>query len=230
MTTAAILAASALSASFFALFSLTRCSINLGILDRPIAVGIIWGLCSGDMPFGLAIAIFYELFWIDLFPVGTYIPPNPLFPMCFVAALAHAFTLTTPAEILIPALLTLPLAAFGAWLEERHRTWRIAGYSELLRQYRKGSPLDATAQTACAISILQLFIATFVVLFMLTLLGLAAYSLIRQRHGNLLLFPDAGWHTLWLIGALGGLLSLRTRHSLIIFIILMFLLTGYSLL
>ena len=227
-STISILSASVLPAFFFTLFSLARFSINLGVLDRPIAAGILWGVCTGDMAFGLAIAIFYELFWVDLFPIGTYVPPNPLFPMCCIATLAHAATVTTPVEILIPVLLTLPFAAFGAWLEERHRTWRIAGYSELLRQYRKGCPLNATTQNACAISILQLFIVTFVSLFVLSALVLTAYSLICQWYGNVLLFSKATWPLLWCIGALGGVLSLRTKHSHIIFTILTILVAGYS--
>lgn len=45
-------------------------------LSRPIVAGAIIGLVLGELRSGLLIGALVELFWVDQFQIGAYIPPN----------------------------------------------------------------------------------------------------------------------------------------------------------
>ena len=66
----------------------------------------------------LPLAVFFELFWLDLFPVGSYIPPFPAFPFLVILSVGAMFP-AMPMPVLLTLLLaTLPLAHAGAGIEK----------------------------------------------------------------------------------------------------------------
>lgn len=170
------------------------------------------------MTIALPLAVFYELFWLDLFPAGTYLPPNGLFPMLTVVTLAGTLPSPDISTLFLPVILTLPLGFLGAYLEKRHREWQVAGYNRLLRAFRSGRDLEGPAGHAVAVSLLQLFTLNFVAfLCTATVLTAASDRFIAWR-GLPLTFTHATWPLLWVIGCVGGVMALRIRRSYVIFV------------
>ena len=175
-----------------------------------------WGLWAGSFSPALPVAIFYELFWLDLLAVGTYVPPNALFPLVAVLALAQNTGVSDPWPVTVLVLLSLPLAQLGSWVEKRHRLWQIGGYNRLLGHYRAGRSLEFVSSWALALSLLQVFAANFVVFFA----ALWGCGLVFATLAPLLpvtKVPFFTWAPLWGLGAVGGILALRTKRSFTVF-------------
>lgn len=202
---------------FFALLSLARFGISIGFIDRPIFAGFLWGLISGDMTLALSLAVFYELFWLDLFHAGTYIPPNPLFPMLCILALAPLLHAGDAAAFYLPVILTLPLGFFGAFWEKKHREWQTGGYNRLLSGYGTSNDLGKAAAISIGVSLTELFLINLVVFTVTAGLLYFLMDAIVQWQGNPLRFSHATWPLLWIVGGVGGVMALRTRRSLIVF-------------
>ncbi len=154
---------------------MARYGVNLGFVERPLFAGVLWGAVTGDMPTAVSLAVFYELFWLDLFPAGTYMPPNSLFPMLTI--LAYAGTLDDPAitYLFLPIILTLPLAFLGACVEKRQREWQVGSYNRVIKKLRTNGDMRKTAGLSVAASLFQLFAFNFIIFsFTTTLVLLAA--------------------------------------------------------
>lgn len=210
--------ARSVSRFFFALLSLARFSISLGFIDRPLCAGFLWGLITGDMATTLCLAIFYEFFWLDLFPAGTYIPPNALFPMFCILSLAETLPDMSVAALFLPVILSLPLAFFGAHLEKRRREWQVAGYNRVIRRFRTGADIEGAAGLAVWGSLFQLFTLNFVAFFCVTWLVLFAFGSMAAWQAPPLTFPHASWPLLWTFGAVGGVIALRIKRSYAVFV------------
>lgn len=169
------------------------------------------------MALALSLAVFYELFWLDLFPAGTYLPPNPLFPMFCTLALAPELNPKDATTFFPPVMLGLPLGFFGSFLEKKHREWQSGGYNRLLLRFRAGGDLGETAAFFAGISLLELFVLNFGALFCITWLALLLMDAVIQWQGAPLVFPHASWPLLWAVGGVGGLLALRTMRSRAVF-------------
>ena len=202
---------------FFALLSLGRYGVNLGFIERPLFAGLIWGAASGDMALAVSLAIFYELFWLDLFPAGTYMPPNALFPMICVLTLSLALPAPDITGLFLLVIMTLPLASLGSYLEKRQRDWQVAGYNKLILTFRAGGNLEAAAGRSIYASLALLFTLNSGVFFAVTTLAAFAVSLLASWQTSPLICASASWPLLWSIGAVGGLLSLRIRRNYIVF-------------
>ena len=196
--------------------SLARFAVNIGFLERPIVAGLLWGAATGDFATALPLALFYELFWLDLFPVGTYLPPNALFPLFTVLAIASTMHQPDAATLFLPILFTLPLGFFGAYVEKIHRLWQVFGYERLLRGFRSGSELGMVAGNAVALSILQFFLLNGIVFFAVAALCIAADTSIRPL--SPLAEHNVTWPFIWIFGIAGGILSLRIRRGYIVFL------------
>lgn len=204
-------------AFFFAILSLARFCINLGFVERPLFVGFIWGLVSGDIKTAVSLAIFYELFWLDLFPAGTYIPPNALFPMLSMAALAGFWGDTDITVLFVPIILTLPLASLGASLERRHRELQASGYERLLQHFQTGRSLEDAARLSIGASLAQIFCLNFSTFFCATSLILFIAGWIAPISEPPFFFTQASWPLLWAFGGIGSVLALRIRRGFIAF-------------
>ena len=194
-----------------------RYGVNLGFIERPLFAGVAWGLLAGDMPTAVSLAVFYELFWLDLFPAGTYVPPNPLFPL--LATLTLAGTTTNPgiATLFLPVIITLPLAFLGSRVERLQRELQVAGYNRITRSMRMGTDVGKAASRSVTGSLIQLFVLNFLVFFLATGCILYCYHWIAAVRGGLPAFPHASWPLLWIFGTLGGLLGLRIRRNFLVF-------------
>ncbi len=197
---------------------MTRFCVNLGFFDRPIAIGFIWGAITGDLTVPLALAVFYELFWLDLFSAGTYVPPNALFPMLVVLTLAGAQTAPDPATLIGPVMLTLPLAHLGSYLEGRHRGWQTAAYNRVLQRHLDAASPEGAAAWSVGLSLLQLFSLNFCAFFTVASLCLLGADILMVWQKAPPAIAGMTWPLLWTIGAAGGLLALRVRRAYAAFV------------
>lgn len=68
---------------------IARSFCNIGLLERPITLGFLWALFTGQWMPAIHLAIFFELFWLDKFFIGSYIPPFAGFPLMLLLPLAY---------------------------------------------------------------------------------------------------------------------------------------------
>ncbi len=151
------------------------------------------------------------MFWLDLIPAGTYIPPNTAASNLACLTLMHAFGLATPSEAVFPILLCLPLGWIGARLEDFLRARQNAAYDALQAWARGDRPVrlgriivEGMAQNGVA-HFLFFFAA---VLALISLVGLLrTWGLLQPPQG---LFT---WGHLWVAASFGGILSLRSLRA-----------------
>ena len=206
----------ALVASLFGLVCILRFSFYLGILERPISVAAIWGLCTGDWSLALPLGIFFELFWMDLLGAGTYIPPNANLPLLLCLFTQYILPLPGTNIPLILIILTLPTALLATRLEQWHRKRQINVHNRFVEDGKMEKPITFTviARSLLELWLLQaaLFAGLAITLFWL---GSATITLSGTASGRILSSPNLTWPTLWLVAALGGILSLRTRRAVL---------------
>ena len=146
---------------FFALLTLARFSINIGFVERPLAVGFIWSLWTGDLSTGLALGVFFELFGLDYLAAGSYLPPNPLFPLLVSLLWVGQTAINEPSYVAAFAVWSCPLAYLGAYMEQQQRRWQSRGYTELLEARHSVAGLEKVAERRILLAMGQLFAASF---------------------------------------------------------------------
>ncbi len=201
-----------LAGVFFALFSSFRFALNLIILERPLAVGFIWGAVFGDMGLALSVALFFELFWLDLIPAGAYIPPNSVAPTLASLSLVQSLGLNSPAGALFAIFLCAPLARLFSRVEGFQRE-----YEDKVFDRFRASVGDAGAVMAPGTLIFRSIMDMTVINAIVFCLVLAVLAVLASYLAPRLLplaagYPVSWWH-IWLLGSLGAVFSLRYRPA-----------------
>ncbi len=197
----------------FVVFSQLRFACNLGILERPLALGLVWGLLTGDVTLALSVALCFELFWLDLIPAGTFVTPNAAASTLAALALTHFFGFRTAPEAVFVILFCLPLGWIGARLEQLQRGWQNASYNRLLNGIRASHPVEYAPSRLILGSMVQMAVVNFV-FFCAALLALISFFGLLTSHAPHSLPEDfMAWGHLWLAASLGGLLALRTVRA-----------------
>jgi PTS system mannose-specific IIC component len=195
---------------------LSRFAVNIGFLDRPITLGLIFGLVSGDIETALGISVFFELLWLDFFPAGTYIPPNRALATCLCLALSHMLGLTLPGHVLLLLLLALPAALIGAKLEAWQRVWQNTSYNMSL-YWVKNDVQSFGPGALIRRGLLQLFLLQTGAFF---LIGLACLLIVQEVMVYWpLTLTGLHWGHLWAAALIGGILSLRIKAAYGVFLI-----------
>ena len=211
---------------FFVLFSLGRFGVNFGFLDRPLVIGMLWAGMTGQWEIALPMAIFFELFFLDLFPIGTYIPPHGPFALLSSLALVNIFELVQPPVIFLAMLLCIPTAFLGSRLEHIQRQRQNGVYTRMLQSTRgEGDPAGITKETAGAALAQAAVINVAAFLMVMVLLVPFTDWLLQHVLGRALMLPIT-WPAIWMLGTVGVLLSLRSRRITIIFLVAVFLVGG----
>lgn len=191
---------------------------NISFIERPLFLGLIWWLVSGHFAPALPLAIFFELFWIDLIPVGSYIPPMPSFPYLLLVSLAALFGWTDAQSIAFPLLISLPLAHLPPFLEARQRDVQQAAYSALLAQVRKGDGgMAVLPGRLVSLSAVQILLSALA-LFILVWFALYQFFSLQIIQDIFVIRLSVNWSVLYAIAALGSLLALRIKPAYVIFI------------
>lgn len=198
---------------FFALFSLFRTSFSIGLLERPLVLGALWGAATGDFSSSMGIAVFYELFWLDNIPAGTYIPPHLIASTLGACALVTTFEFTQAQQIVIVLLACLPLARLGVMLETSLRKYHNRAYHKLLNWARRGVQNDPLPKKIVYSSLLRTFFVSFLFFWSSVLILYYVLRAIFHKWGPLIAAVDIQWSYLWIAASLGGLLALRLRKA-----------------
>ncbi len=195
---------------FFALFSLFRFSLSLGLIERPLVVGLLWGLFMGGMEESLHVAIFYELLWLDFIPVGTFIPPHMTAATITALALCSFFGLDSLPLSCLALVAGLPMAWLGARLERSMRDRLNRSYGGVLQWVRK--PVDTAVPGRLLLGTLASKILVNWIFFLVGAGGLALLTgFVLQHYGPTLASLKIEWSQLLIAASVGGMLALRLR-------------------
>jgi len=186
--------------------------INLPLLDRPLTVGFVWGLITGDWASSLGVCLFFELLWLDIFPAGTIIPPHSLAPALASLCVLYLSGLQQPALAAVVMLAALPFARVFSMLERYHRQYENHASERLDAWTRRGSGVPGPASLTRR-SILVMLPLNMVA-FALALSGLLVFThLMLPRLLPLLGAVPLKWPHLWVVASIGAVLSLRHRPA-----------------
>ena len=201
---------------FFFVLALTGRSVcNCGFVERPIVLGAGWWLVTGEPEPALPLAVFFELFWLDLFPIGSYVPPMAAFPFLLLMALSGIMGWIDPVTLAFPLAVSLPLAYAIPVLEQALRDMQKSASSLLYEASSGDFPLGGLPGRLVCQSAL-LYLAVGMAAFAGVYAGVrAAFTLAPVQ--SFLIPLDVDWPVLYIIAAIGGLLSLRIRRSFIVF-------------
>lgn len=177
--------------------------------------GLIWGLVAGDVELAVSIGLVFELFWLDLIPAGTFLPPNMAASNMAAQALVSLFGLHTAGEAVFPIILSMPLGFFGARLEKFRRRIQNADYNKLLIWTKKSyaavyDPGRLIIRSMARSLILDL--AFFCVSF--SILAVLMWFIISK--GWLSAGPVITFGHIWIAAGLGGVLALRAPKAYIL--------------
>jgi len=167
----------------------------------------------GDLELALRVSVIFELFWLDLIPAGTYIPPNTAASNLACLTLMHAFGLATPAEAVFPILLCLPLGWIGARLEDVLRVRQNAAYDSLQAWALGDASRPVHLGRIILEGMVQSGVAHFLFFFAAVLSLISLVGVLRSW--DLLQPPPGlfGWGHLWVAASFGGILSLRSLRA-----------------
>lgn len=180
-----------------------------------MVIGLFWAASFGDPGTTLRLCLFYELFWLDGIPAGTHIPPNAAGATLAGLSLMHVFGLSSPAEALLVGSSTAVLARLFAALEGVGRAVENIMLSRYLVAVKRGRlsfrPGRLIRRAACNMVLVN------GTAFCVCLFGLITlYSVLLPRVWPYLSTARATWSQLWLLGSLGGILSLRYRPAYVV--------------
>lgn len=184
----------------------------MGFVERPLVIGLAWWAVTGDMAPALQLAVFFELFWLDLYPIGGFVPPMPAFPFLSLLFLCRHFGWESFSIIAFPLVLCLPFAYVVPLLEIWQRNNQKNDSIRMVDAVERGNagvtPLSGRVLTKAVILYMGLGLFFFVssCLFMT---ALASLSLAQEYSG---LFLPMGWPALYLVGAIGAVVGLRVRR------------------
>ncbi len=161
----------------------------------------------------LPLAIFFELFWLDLFHVGTYVPPNGVFSLLAMLFLAGRLHIADAPDLAFPMALSLPLAILGARLETWQRKLDTLGYNRVIDAGSSYALLSAATSRAVLSSISQIFLFSFLAFTAGTAVFYLLIWMFRLFLPDLPASSAPTWPVLWLIASGGGILALRIRWA-----------------
>ena len=200
----------------FCAASAFRYSICVSILDRPLIIGVLWSAFTGEWGMTMSLALFFELFWLDLMYVGTYIPPFSAMSLLMCVLLVDYFNITEVRQLPLPLLLSLPWALTGAAAERWMRQRQSMLYFNLVE---RGDALRRFVPPG------RIFAKCVFKLMILQAVVFAGCYTIAENLGQLAVhwlglpeFHWLNWGLIWTIGAaMGGFMALRTRRAYFVF-------------
>jgi len=196
---------------FFALFSLFRFSISLGLIERPLVVGLCWGLFVGNLETSMYTAIFYELLWLDFIPVGTFIPPHMTAATFGALAFSSYFGLDSLPLVSLALAAGLPMAWLGSRLERTMRDRLNRSYGKVLLWVRKPVDLDVPGKLLMG-TLVSKILANWLFFVLATGVLSLLIRLALDHYGAELASLKVSWSQLLIAASMGGLLALRLRN------------------
>lgn len=175
-------------------------------------VGLFWGAFSGDYATSLYIAIFFELFWLDLIPAGTFIPPHLTAATFSALSLTTYFGMDHPAKVMGVLFASMPLAWLGAkaegWVRERDQ----GSYNKLLN-WTRDPQSPHVPSTLILSSLCRTFVMSGLTFYVAVLALMFIFRAFLTMYPGLLPSIDITWAHLWVAATMGGLMALRVKRA-----------------
>ncbi len=198
--------------------SMGRFCLGSFFLDRPLVQGFFWGLLSGDMALAISVSLIFEMLWLDLVPIGSYIPPGRAVTG-LALGLISIFNLHTAQEIILPVLLVLPVSRATVWIEKIMRRWYNKKFKTLHNWLQSGQESVYRPGLLIGQSLVQSFMV-YLAFFSISLFLLMIFmDRVVMRENLILYMPQVSFNHLFLGAAIGGLLALRIVKSYICFVL-----------
>lgn len=199
------------------LFKIGYYRLGLSILCHPVCAGIIFWLFTGDLNLLLA-SVFFELLWLDLYYVGTYVPPDGLFAYLLFAPLLLTFGFSDLPVFCWVLLLCLPCATMAGKLETRFRLLQSRSHEELNRIIDECGDIYK-ANTEIVHKVFYRFLTLSVgCYFFCALVFYCAIQIWLENFGPIYCVEWINWSFLLCLSALGGMLALRIPLARVCFV------------
>lgn len=190
----------------------------MGFVERPLVLGFAWWIYTGDVAPALPLALFFELFWLDLYPIGSFIPPMAAFPYLLLMGLSRHFGWGgDPASIAFPLAVTLPLAYAIPRLEIWQRDTQKSASALLVKQAQQQEVLFKLTQTLIRRSVLQQLCLGLALFWGLSLAVAFAFSYAISQGSASFIPLDVDWSVLYAIAAIGAVVALRVKRAYLVF-------------
>ncbi len=171
-------------------------------------------------------AVFFELLWLDVFAVGTYVPPMPAYSFVVFLFLVQTFPCDTGGEFLAALAISSVPAYLQPILDVRHRTLQAQAYSRLMAAAELPAPPPGLPFELVLRSALRQLVVGLLLFFPVLLVATGLYTLVGR------FFFSTASHSLVpgtyvaAAAALGATAALRLRKAYVVFLlcILLFLL------
>lgn len=150
---------------------------------------------------------------MDIIPLGAVIPPVASLNFFLVFCLALIFDWHSPAQFVLPLLITLPCAYLGAMLERRqyarNDTCLEPLHSWMLSPTTGQSPGRIIMHSLVQTALLQagLFLLLFSLVYVVMLSG------VEECFTNIFSKAQVSWRFLFGFAAIGAIVALRTRRA-----------------
>lgn len=173
-------------------------------------LGMLAGWFTGRWDMAMPLAVFVELFWLDVIRLGAIVPPSGALSFLLLFSSVLLLDVQAPAQLPLPLLLCVP-CAYVASLLERYSRERANASIEPVAVWCAGGGGLSPRQVIARGLLLQagynalLFLTCFVVI-----IGTLFFV---QRWMGLPSAPELSWNILYGLGLMGAVLALRTRRA-----------------
>lgn len=192
-------------------------------------IGLLWWAITKDASTALPLALFFELFWLDLYPIGGFIPPMPAFPYLLLLLFGPYMGWESPFGISVfPLALSLPFAHVVPLLEMELRS-RQKTYSVKMLDTIEYSSMPVNMPGRILGKAISLHLLFGITAFVAACLGIAMLAPILHEYTDLDSFR-LSWGAVAVIAALGAVVGLRIRRIYMAAIVAVFVVMAFKLL
>lgn len=173
-------------------------------------LGMLAGWFTDRWDVAMPLAVFLELFWLDVIRLGAIAPPSGALSFLLLFSSVLLCDVQTPVQLPLPLLLCVPCAYAVSLLERRLRE-RTNASIEPVTAWCAGegglSPAGAIMR-----GLLRQIVTNAVLFLIAFALVLGTLFGVREWMG-LPSAPNLSWNILYGLGLLGAVLALRTRRA-----------------
>ncbi len=196
-----------------------RFSCIVGLVERPLALGMMAGFATGHWELAIALGIAFELVWLDAVAMGCVIPPFAGLAFLLVFPLALALGWNEPGPLLLPMVAAMLAAMLGSFLEQRFRL-RQNAVLEAGVTLDEGEEPAQTPERIVKRAIVQRML-WHAVLYLASYTAIALAVALLLSLGLYPAMPDLPWPAVYVLALLGAVLSLRHKGASVLFYLLL---------
>ncbi|MDQ7032684.1 MAG: hypothetical protein Q9M37_08245 [Desulfonauticus sp.] len=169
-----------------------------------MVLSFLWTFFVQYNPVFIKIGIFFELFWLDLLPVGTFIPPNSLVATLLCLELVTLFKVSNITHIVAIIVLSNIFSYIWSWIEIKSRQNNNLVFNNVLKRLKFNLSVDMSK--IIFVSLLKMFIINFTIFYFVSFIIKFSYIYLFPFISEKRFFD---WNLLFLLATIGAILSLR---------------------